>query len=395
MIARCRELARISDVSGETTRTYLSPAMHTCNELVADWMREAGLGVRVDAAGNVRGLREGGEPRVIIASHLDTVPNAGAFDGPLGVICGIEIAQALTDTDLPFSLEVIGFSEEEGVRFGAPFIGSRALVGTLDEDLLRRQDASQTTVSDAILGAGLSPFELHEALVQHGLAYLEIHIEQGPVLEAEDRSIGVVSGIAGQSRYTLTFTGKSNHAGTTPMHLRHDAMSAAAEWIISVEKFANDTMGLVATVGSVETKPGAGNVIAGEVRATLDVRSPSDAVRQTACKVLLRAARISAERRGVRVHEELRMDQHAVPMDADLSALLKEAAGPGAPLMVSGAGHDAMVIALHMPAAMLFVRSPGGLSHHPDETVREEDVAAALAAGAKFIELLVMKERDA
>lgn len=395
VIARCRELATITDVAGETTRTFLSDAMRRCNDLVAAWMREAELTVSCDAAGNLGGLRGDGSRRVIIASHLDTVPNAGAFDGPLGVTMGIEVAEFFRDTPLPFSLEVIGFSEEEGVRFSAPFIGSRALVGTLDDALLNRTDEAGTTVRHAIETYGLDCNALRSAKVQDALAYFEVHIEQGPVLEAEDRSLGVVSAIAGQSRYVLTFTGKANHAGTTPMHLRQDAMCAAAEWITRVEEVATSTKGLVATVGRIDTVPGAGNVIAGEVRATLDVRSADDLLRRDAVDGLLRVARDCGARREVGVRDELRMDQAAVAMDATLTKLLSEAAGPDASTMVSGAGHDAMVVAPHIPSAMLFVRSPGGLSHHPDETVRERDVAAALEVSARFMKLLAAKESNA
>lgn len=351
--------------------------------------------VHMDAAGNLRGRHGEAARTFVMASHLDTVPNAGAYDGILGVVMAIEVAEAMRDVVLPFSIEVIGFSEEEGVRFGVPFIGSRAVVGTCDETLLSTQDANGITVHEAIAAYGLHCGALPEAVLQDAFAYLEFHIEQGPVLEAEGRALGVVEAIAGQSRYTVTFTGKANHAGTTPMHLRRDAMSAAAEWIVAVETFAQKTEGLVATVGSVSTIPGAGNVIAGEVRATLDVRSAEVAIRREAEAVLLAKAEECGLRRGVHVEANLRMEQAAVAMDASLTTLLAEAVGDKARSLVSGAGHDAMIVAPHIPSAMLFLRSPGGLSHHPDESVLMDDVQAGLDAGVRFVELLAIKETDA
>jgi allantoate deiminase len=392
---RCAALANVTDVAGETTRTFLSPAMGQANDLVADWMRQAGMSVRVDAAGNLRGRRGEAARTLVMASHLDTVPNAGAYDGILGVVMAIEVAEAMRNASLPFSLEVIGFSEEEGVRFGVPFIGSRALVGTCDEMLLTVKDAEGVSVRESITAYGLSCDGLQDAILQDAFAYLEFHIEQGPVLEAERRALGVVEAVVGQSRYALTFTGKANHAGTTPMDLRQDAMSAAAEWIVGVEALAQRTSGLVATVGSVQTTPGAGNVIAGKVKATLDIRSADDAVRREAVTLLLARAQECGLSRGVRVETKLRMDQPAVAMDASLTASLAAAVGDDARRMVSGAGHDAMMVAPHIPSAMLFLRSPGGLSHHPDESVLPDDVQAGLEAGIRFVELLAMKENDA
>lgn len=400
MIARCRELASITDVEGETTRTYLSPAMRRANDRVATWMQEAGLTVIMDAAGNLRGVLaadNASSKHMVIASHLDTVPNAGAFDGVLGVMMGIAIARSLRNSSLPFLLQIIAFSEEEGVRFGVPFIGSRAFAGTLDDTLLARADQSGLTVRDAIRNYGLDDTTLAEA--KHGdvLAYLEFHIEQGPVLESEGLPLGVVEAIAGQNRCHVHFHGHANHAGTTPMTLRHDAMSAAAEWIVEVERYAKNTPGLVATVGSVQTQPGAGNVIAGEVYATLDVRSSLDSARNDATAQLLTFAKSCGESRGVTVTATTQMQQDAVPMDRDLLRLLEDAVDSTGCLvrrMVSGAGHDAMVLAPHMPAAMLFLRTPGGLSHHPDEAVTVEDVQLGLDAGIAFVKAMATREAN-
>jgi allantoate deiminase len=353
----------------------------------------------MDAAGNLRGVRSSSNmsKHVVIASHLDTVPNAGAFDGILGVVMGIAVAQELRNTQLPFALEIIAFSEEEGVRFGVPFIGSRAFVGTLDDALLAHTDNSGITVRNAMQDYGLDDTTLAEAKHTDVSAYLEFHIEQGPVLDSEGLPLGVVESIAGQSRYTIGFHGHANHAGTTPMHLRHDAMSAAAEWIVEVERYAKATPGLVATVGSVLTFPGAGNVIAGKVIATLDVRSALDSIRKDASEHLHHFAETCAGARGVHVTSTLRMQQDAVPMDRTLLRVLEDAVDSTGSLvrrMVSGAGHDAMIVAPHMPAAMLFLRSLGGLSHHPDEAVVTGDVQLGLDAGIAFVTALAEREAN-
>jgi allantoate deiminase len=365
VVACCRHLSTMTEIPGCTTRTFLSPPMHEVHEALSAWMCSVGMNVRVDAVGNLRGLYGNARaPRLVIASHLDTVPNAGAFDGILGVVMGI----ALVETQPDMAIEVIGFSEEEGVKYGFPFIGSRAFVGTLGTDL--------EIAAPAIRAFGLDPADIDNArYAPETIAYLEFHIEQGPVLESLNLPLGVVENIVGQSRYQLTFTGKANHAGTTPMHLRHDALAAAAEWVLEVE-----CAGVIATVGSLQVLPNAANAIPGEVRASLDLRHASDAIRHAACERMLHAAAACGEKRGVAVRWESKLDQPAVPMDAGLRARL-----PQAHLMDSGAGHDAMIVAPHIPSAMLFLRSPGGISHHPDESVLVEDVEAALEAGAQFI----------
>ena len=363
----------MTETPGRTTRTFLSPPMREVHAALSEWMRELGMTVWVDAVGNLRGLRgDPEEPRLQIGSHLDTVPDAGAFDGILGVVLGI----ALMETQPGIAIEVIGFSEEEGVRFGFPFIGSRAFTGTLGADM--------RTIEPAIREYGLDPSQLPNARFSPAsIGYLEFHIEQGPILESLGLRLGIVDNIVGQSRYQLTFTGKANHAGTTPMHLRHDALAAAAEWIGLVEQ-----AGIVATVGRVSVEPNAVNAIPGVVHASLDVRHASDAARKTACESLLRSAEEAGRRRGVAVANEFRLDQNAVPMSESMRLRLAgavEAEGYPVHHMDSGAGHDAMIIAPFMPSAMLFLRSPGGISHHPDENVLVEDVAAALEVGARFI----------
>jgi len=392
-IERCRQLARITDVPGETTRPFLSEATRDAHALLLTWMTTAGLETRTDDAGNVRGVRRGSSsdsPPLLLFSHIDTVPNAGAFDGPLGVILALTVIEELGATPLPFEIELIAFSEEEGVRFSFPFLSSLAATGQLTPEHLAKEDGGGVSVAQALRDFGLHPERIAEtcAVPPQAFAALEVHIEQGPVLEAEDMSLAVVESIVGQSRFLLTFTGHANHAGTTPMALRNDALAAAAQWIAEVERYALDYKQLVATVGHVEVLPGAGNVVPGLVRATLDVRHPSDASRHAATAVLLTKAEAAAELRGVRVKAEIKMQQNAVPMDRALTAQLAEAAvraGFSANAMFSGAGHDAMILAPHVPTTMLFLRSPGGLSHHPDETVREQDVEAAIATVVEFV----------
>jgi allantoate deiminase len=285
---------------------------------------------------------------------------------------------------MPFHIEVVAFSEEEGVRFGVPFIGSRALIGDIDDDLLETRDANGISIRDAIRAFGLDPTRIGEARVSGALGYFEFHIEQGPVLEELNLPLGVVDWIAGQTRSEVVFSGHAGHAGTTPMNLRRDALAGAAEWIAVVEREARAIAGLVATVGRLVVQPGAVNVIPGLVRASLDVRHASNSVRREAVEQFLRCAEQIANRRGLVVSTEAHLDQPSVPMHTALVQMLERAVvTSGYPVhrMASGAGHDAMIMARRMPVAMLFLRSPGGISHNPDETVLPEDVAAALKVG--------------
>ena len=388
VIRYCRDLARCSEEPGRTTRTFLSSPMHDVHHLLGVWMRQIGMDVRVDAAGNLRAVRPGDSTKkLVIGSHLDTVPNAGAFDGILGVVLGVALVEAIGDSHSGPALEVIGFSEEEGVRFGIPFIGSRAVAGTLDDTILTQP------VLDAIRAFGLDPAGLPAArLSPETAAYLEFHIEQGPVLESLGLPLGIVDGIAGQSRLTLTFRGRANHAGTTPMSLRNDALVAAADWICQVERFAANQPGLVATVGSIAVEPNATNVIPEIARVSLDVRHSSDETRRSGAAELLSAAQQICDRHGHQEKSSLtyqqRLDQPAVALDARLRETLAcavQSAGYPVYHMTSGAGHDAMILAPHVPSAMLFLRSPGGISHHPDESVIAADVEAAIEVGLRFV----------
>ena len=395
VIARCQRLASFTEDAGSTRRTFLSPPMRDCHREIARWMESLGTGMRVDAAGNFRGVYPAARqnaPRLLIGSHLDTVPNAGAYDGILGVVLAVALLEALRGRRLPFGIEVVGFSEEEGVRFGTPFIGSRALAGRLDRELLEVQDAQGLSVRKAIENFGLNPAEIPQAeLEKDTLGYLEFHIEQGPVLERLNQPLAAVEAIAGQSRMEFAFLGRANHAGTTPMHLRCDALTGAAEWIGAVERAAQGVSDLVATVGKVDAKPGAANVIAAEARLTLDVRHSSDDIRTRVVDDLVRQALEIAARRGLSVHETTLLSQRAVAMDPFLTAEIERAiveTGCEPHRMVSGAGHDAMILAEKVPAAMIFLRTPGGVSHDPAESVAVEDVEKAIECGLHLLDQL-------
>lgn len=399
VIARCQTLARFSEDKGCIRRTFLSPPMRDCHREIAGWIACLGATSRVDAAGNLRIVYPAADvqasaPRLLIGSHLDTVPNAGAYDGILGVVLAIALLRGLGGRKLPFAIEVVAFSEEEGVRFGTPFIGSRALIGSLDDELLSRKDARGISISQAIKDFGLNPSEIAQASIQDDvLGYLEFHIEQGPVLEHAGHPLGVVEAIVGQSRWQLTFIGHANHAGTTPMHLRQDALAAAAEWISVVERRAQDTSGLVATIGAIQAQPGAVNVIAGEVQLGLDVRHQNDETRITAVDYLIHQAEDIATRRGLAVRSKVLLEQRTVPMDKFLVSQIEKAvasSGCNPCRMVSGAGHDAMIMAERVPSAMIFLRTPGGISHDPAESVEVGDVAKAMECGLYLLEQLAL-----
>lgn len=378
-IRLCRELAAFSEEPDKITRTFLSPPMKDVHRVLGDRLRRAGLKVWIDAAGNLRAA-DSTQPRLIVASHLDTVPDAGAFDGVLGVVLGVLLAEALAGQPRKLGLEIIGFSEEEGVRLGRPFIGSQAVTGTLD--------ATAPGLEDAIRNFGLDPAELPQARLAPGaIGYLEFHIEQGPVLDRLDLPLAVVDSIAGQTRMELLFFGAANHAGTTPMNNREDALAGAAEWILEVEKEGRAREGLVATVGRIVNQPNASNAIPGQVRVSLDVRHACNEVREEAAAQLITAAYRIASRRGLALNIPRRLDQSTVPMDPSLCESLAaavQAAGHPVHRMSSGAGHDAMIVAPHVPSTMLFIRSPGGISHSPQESVNEYDVEAALEVGLQF-----------
>ncbi len=397
VVRRCRELALISDEEGRLTRAFAGPAMARANELVGGWMLEAGMEVRVDAARNLVGHLPGVDPdagTLLLGSHLDTVRDAGAFDGPLGVLAAIASVARLRaeDVALPFAVDVLGFSDEEGLRFGTAYLGSRAVAGTLDPALLDLTDRDGATLREALDGDPSAASRRGERL----LGYCELHIEQGPLLEERGAPVGVVDAIAGATRAELTFTGRAGHAGTVPMALRRDAACAVAELVLAAESVARVEPGLVATVGQLDVRPGAPNVIPGEATASLDVRHADDAVRTAAVAALRACAEEIAAARGVELAWEERLATAATAMDPRLSGLLAGAvAERGLPdmRMASGAGHDAVALAELTPVAMLFVRCAGGVSHHPDESVEVADVAVALDVLDRFLRLLAERPR--
>jgi allantoate deiminase len=398
VLARCEALASCSETPGRITRRFLCPAMRSAHELLASWMRDAGLRVRVDAVGNLIGRRDGRTDRIVaIGSHVDTVPDAGRYDGVLGVLLGIAAMDALKGTPFRRSAEVIAFAEEEGVRFGVPYLGSRALVGRLGSAELALTDADGISVARAIDEFGLDSTAISRAAYPPGQpeTYFEAHIEQGPVLEDAGQGLGVVTGIVGQSRLSFEFRGRSGHAGAEPMRYRRDALAGAAEFISAVERFSQADVELRATVGTVVVSPNAPNVIPGVVRLSLDVRHPADEVRLGEVKQFQTMAQEIGERRRLTVQIEPLVESPAIVCDSGLTDRLAAAiAAEGHPVvrLSSGAGHDAAILAERCPVSMLFIRSPGGLSHHPDESVRRDDVRTALSVMVRFLPLELDRE---
>jgi allantoate deiminase len=400
LVRRLDNLGRVTDQPGRLARTFHSAAMRRANTLVGQWMRDAGLKVRVDAVGNLIGRGEGtgpGTKTLLLGSHLDTVLDAGRFDGALGVLLPIVALSELRrrGVRLPFAVEVLGFAEEEGVRFASAYLGSKGYAGRLRAADLRRRDARGIAVGEVLTrGAAPGRFRLPKPAHRPAdlLGYLEVHIEQGPVLEARKMAVGVVSGIAGQTRARLAFRGRAGHAGTTPMGLRRDALAGAAEFVLAAEACARRDPSLVATVGSLVVSPGASNVIPAEAVLTLDVRHARDATRRKALQQLFSGARRIARERRLTLDWQQTQDDDAVACSRQLTALLARsvrAQQQGRCLeLTSGAGHDGVVMSAMASIAMLFVRCRGGLSHHADEYVAPADLEVALRVIVDFLERL-------
>ena len=395
---RLDELGRVTDEPGKLTRMFLSPAMRRANTRVSQWMRAAGLTVCEDSVGNLIGRLESKTPgakTLLLGSHLDTVRDAGKFDGALGVLLPIVALGELRrrDVALPFAVEVLGFSEEEGVRFSSAYLGSKGYTGQLRSADLKLRDADNVTVREALEQISRGRFSPPKPAHRPGnlMGYLEVHIEQGPVLEKKRLAVGVVSAIAGQTRGRLTFRGKAGHAGTTPMALRRDALAGAAEFVLFAETISRGCEPLLATVGTVAVAPGAPNVIPGEVTLSLDVRHPRDASRRAALTLLLDVARKIARQRKLSVEWQRTQDNRAVACSTQLTALIERsvrAVQHRSVTLVSGAGHDAVVMSALTPVAMLFVRCRDGLSHHPDEFAAPADLEIALHVVIDFLERL-------
>ena len=401
VMERCELLGNISEESGVLVRPYGSQAMNEANKIVAGWMRGAGMTVRRDEIGNLIGRYEGtGDRTLIFGSHLDTVRDAGKYDGILGVMVALACVQQLHNRGerLPYAIEVVAFADEEGLRFGTTFLGSSAYAGAFDTSRLGLEDQNGVTLSQAVRTFGGDPDALEGDGRGNGdlLGYCEVHIEQGPVLEQEELPVGVVSAINGQSRVRVGFVGKAGHAGTVPMEARQDALCAAAEFVLEAESAARVEPEAVATVGEISALPGAVNVIPGKARCSLDIRHPDDATRERLRDYLERRAKEIAASRGCEHEWQLRQETPAVPADPGLSALLGRAveeSGVTLRRLPSGAGHDAAQMATLTPVAMLFVRCKEGISHNPAESVESEDVGVAIDVMSHFRGLLAQDEQ--
>jgi allantoate deiminase len=396
ILERCESLAQHSELAGGLTRVFLSPQARAAGDKVLAWMREAGMQAKLDAIGNAVGRYEGNRPGLaclMLGSHLDTVRDAGKFDGMLGVVTAIECVSVLHSQNkrLPFAIEVIGFGDEEGVRFGTTLLGSRAVAGIFDPKALAATDATGKTMSQALIEFGLDPQAIPSIARKKGevLAYAELHIEQGPVLEAEGLAVGVVTAINGFSRLRVTLRGAAGHAGTVPMHLRRDALTGAADCALAVERVALGHPELVGTVGRFEAKPGAINVIPGEVMFTVDVRAPQDPLREQAVAAIRSQIEDSSKIRTLRCEIEDLQHFGVTACAPRLIAQMERAVaneGFRVRRLPSGAGHDGMALGAIADICMLFVRCKDGISHNPLESITKDDAGAGARVLMNFIQ---------
>ncbi len=401
LLQRADALAAITETPPALTRSYLTPEHKRASDLVLGWMRAAGMSAALDAAGNCAGRYEGatpGRPCLMLGSHLDTVRDAGKYDGILGVLTAIACVDALhrAGERLPFAIEVLGFGDEEGVRFGGTLIGSRAVAGSFDPALLALRDANGTSLADAYAKFGLDSACIPALARRRGdlLAYAELHIEQGPRLESEGLPVGVVTAIAGFTRLQVEIKGMAGHAGTVPMPARRDALAAAAECVLAVET-RGSAPGLVATVGKIEAAPGAINVIPGVARFTVDMRSADDALREAAVSDLSDEFRAIAARRGVELAIHGTQSSPAAvcaPWVMDQFAAAVRAEGVREFRLMSGAGHDGMAMIRIADIGMLFVRCARGISHNPAEAITAEDAEIGANVLLRFIRAFRPKE---
>ena len=405
IMQRIQQLAAISEDERGVTRTFGTPAFLEGRNLVQTWMEAAGLLTRVDGIGNLRARLESRNPDAktfVLASHIDTVVNAGKFDGPLGVLMGLDLLEQLMAhrADLPFHIELIAFSDEEGVRFHTTYLGSEVVTGAFDHALLARRDEAGVTLDQALttMGGDASQVALDAIPAAEWLGYFEMHIEQGPVLWERNVPVALVTAIAGQQRVELVFRGMAGHAGTVPMNMRQDALCAAAEFVLTAEQFAQaHGQGLVATVGKLSISNSASNVIPGEVTCTLDLRSANQAQLADAYKALLSFAEGLAAQRNVALEWRLVQQTGPVACSQPLNDLLAQAireAGHETIQLVSGAGHDAVPVSTVAPATMMFIRCYKGISHNPLEDVELPDLAAAIAVADRFISQLRMRNES-
>jgi allantoate deiminase len=396
-VARCEawRVPPFSETADGLCRRYLTPAHRAAITEMTGWMKAAGMTVRLDAAGTLIGRYEGtGDKTLLVGSHIDTVGDAGAYDGTLGVMLGLGCVETLMAEGrrLPFALEIIAFGDEEGSRFHTSMLGSRALTGALNGDALEVQDKAGTSLGEAMREFGLEPAQLPRAVRARDdvLLYLEPHIEQGPVLEAEDLPVGVVTGIAAQMRLNVILQGMANHAGTTPMNLRRDALAAAAEAMLALEDVARRG-GIVGTAGAIEAFPGVSNVVPGRAQFSVDLRAPTEAQRDAAAAEFSDLLRGICARRGIVADVKTVQSLAACYCDEAAQKMLAQAVAAQnlRPLFLpSGAGHDAMSMAALCPVAMLFIRCRAGVSHNPLEHVEVADVDVAAQVMLEFFRLL-------
>lgn len=385
IMQRIEQLAALSESEHGLTRRFATPEHRQANDLVAGWMTQAGMSVHEDAIGNVIGRYEGltpGAPAIMLGSHLDTVVMAGKYDGMLGVLCGLACVEHLAANvqRLPQAIEIIGFADEEGVRYQSTFLGSRAVTGEFDFGQLDRLDKDGISMRDALIAFGKNPDELAAAVRQPEqiAAYLEVHIEQGPVLEQEGLGVGVVTAIAGATRMVASITGEAGHAGTVPMTLRRDALVAAAECISGIEKICTGSADLVGTVGAIQAEPGAGNVIPGRVEFAIDIRAAEDTRRREAVEAVVTHLRGVCEQRNLDINIDTVHDESSEVCDKALIRHISEAIASCQPRVLkltSGAGHDVMIMAHLTASGLIFVRCAGGISHNPAESITLEDAA--------------------
>ncbi|MGF6431560.1 MULTISPECIES: allantoate amidohydrolase [Bradyrhizobium] len=397
IVARINQLATISETPEHLARIFLTDEHRKAADLILSWMREAGMSAHLDAIGNVCGRYEGerpGLPALMLGSHYDTVRDAGRWDGPLGVITAIACIADLNRRGrrLPFAIEIVGFADEEGVRFASTLLGSRAVAGTFDESVLSTRDRAGTSMRDALIQFGLDPDHIGKAARARRelLGYVELHIEQGPVLEEKALPVGVVTAISGATRLAASLTGVAGHAGTVPMPLRRDALAGAAECIGAIEQFCkSDEQGLVGTVGYVNAMPGATNVIPGKVSFTMDIRSQNDMHRKRAVADIVRQIEAIAKRRDLALQIDVTHENRSVPCALWLKTQIAEAVaaeGYAAFELPSGAGHDGMAMVDVADIGMIFVRCRGGISHNPAEHVELADADTGARVLLRFVE---------
>ena len=392
LMARLEAFADFTDEPRRLTRLFLSEAHRRAALAFIGWCSEARLEARIDAAGNVVARYEGkraGAPALMLGSHIDTVRDAGLYDGNYGALAALAVVERLNARDerLDHAIEIVAFGDEEGVRFRTTLTGSRALVGNYPQDVLDQKDAQGVLMRDALLAFGGDPERAGSIRRTDVAAFVEAHIEQGPTLEAEGLPLGVVTAINGATRLEVVVDGLAGHAGATPMHLRQDALTAAAEMALAIEGRARSEPDLVATVGRLEVWPGATNVIPGHVQFSIDLRAPSDLNRAAALADVEARIFAIAATRGVRVSIAKSHEANAYVCDPNIVAGLAqavEAVGVPPRLLPSGAGHDAMAMGKLCPAGMLFVRCKGGVSHNPLESITVEDCAIGLKALTQF-----------